>query len=70
MDYTDIQWKDMTDTDFHIWMRTAGLPDFRKLWGKIAPGDLSTKGQYRIQIDSNFETSKWEGQKKFVVSTN
>ena len=26
---------DMTDEHFIVWMRTAGLPNFRKLWGKI-----------------------------------
>jgi len=26
---------DVTDEHFIVWMRTAGLPSFRKLWGKI-----------------------------------
>jgi hypothetical protein len=26
----------MTDEHFIVWMRTAGLPNFRKLWGKLS----------------------------------
>lgn len=41
--YTYYQWIDVTDEHFIVWMRTAGLPKFRKLWGRIdvdmAPGD-------------------------------
>jgi hypothetical protein len=33
--WRDIQWLDMEDEHFMVWMRTAGLPNFRKLWGKI-----------------------------------
>jgi hypothetical protein len=28
----------MTDEHFIVWMRTAGLPNFRKLWGRIDNG--------------------------------
>lgn len=33
--YKYLQWYDMTDEHFIVWMRYAGLPTFRKLWGKI-----------------------------------
>lgn len=29
----DIQWIDPKDEHFIVWMRTAGMPNFRKLWG-------------------------------------
>lgn len=29
------QWIKVTDENFIVWMRTAGLPNFRKLYGKI-----------------------------------
>jgi len=38
----------------HVWMRTAGLPNFRKLWGKNTDQDLPA-GSYTIQIvDSKY----------------
>lgn len=45
--YKDIQWKDMLDQHFIIWMRTAGLPTFRKLWGRVY--DLEP-GVYYLEI--------------------
>jgi len=42
-----------------VWMRTAALPDFRKLWG-IVDGDLK-KGTYTISINNNFIVEKFEG---------
>ena len=36
--WEDVQWLDMTDEHFIVWMRTSGLPTFRKLWGRIDDG--------------------------------
>lgn len=66
--WEDIQWKDMTNEDFIIWMRTAGLPDFRKIWGKIDKADL-VSGYYRLVIDNQFDSSLWQGNKSFAIST-
>jgi len=49
----------MTDEHFIVWMRTAGLPNFRKLWGKI-PGDLEA-GKYEVEINNNFQVSSFQG---------
>ena len=38
---------------FIVWMRTAGLPNFRKLWGKITE-DLQP-GEYYLMIGNNYE---------------
>ena len=35
---------------FIVWMRTAGLPNFRKLWGRIEKG-LDT-GKYVLEVDN------------------
>ena len=31
-------WQDVTDEHFIVWMRVSGLPNFRKLWGRIRDG--------------------------------
>ena len=48
-------------------MRTAGLPNFRKLYGKIQ-SDLPA-GDYYLEIINNFDVSSFEGSKHFVLST-
>ena len=48
-------------------MRTAGLPNFRKLWGRIE-GDLLA-GTYQLDIVNNYDVSQFEGEKTFVLST-
>jgi len=40
----------MEDEHFIVWMRTAGLPNFRKLWGRI-PGGLEA-GDYEVHINN------------------
>lgn len=58
---------DMTDEHFIVWMRTAGLPNFRKLWGTI-DGDLEA-GKYKLKIENNYEVAPFNGGKSFVLST-
>ena len=55
-------------------MRTSGLPDFKKIWGKIDQ-DLKA-GDYTVEIDNcNFNSNSvynvkvFDGQKHFVLST-
>lgn len=48
-------------------MRTAGLPNFRKLWGKI---ETTLKaGTYTLEINNNYDVLSFEGKKTFVLST-
>ena len=47
-------------------MRTAGLPNFRKLYAKI---EEDLQGDYWLQIENNFDVSSFEGSKHFVLST-
>ena len=52
---------------FIVWMRTAGLPNFRKLWGIIEKG--LKKGKYTVEIADNYNVEPFEGNKKFVLAT-
>lgn len=65
--WKDIQWHDMEDQHFIVWMRTAGLPDFRKLWGKLENG-LSA-GDYTLKVNNHFDVKPFDGSKSFVLAT-
>lgn len=57
----------MEDEHFIVWMRTAGLPNFRKLWGSIK--DKLEAGSYFVSIQNNYEVEPFQGTKSFVLST-
>lgn len=59
------------DEGFVVWMRTAGLPTFRKLYGTIkAPTDGFKKGdKLTFSVIPNFLVSTIEGSKSLVVGT-
>lgn len=40
------------DQHLMVWMRTAALPDFRKIWGKNENTDLPA-GRWRLMVDSS-----------------
>lgn len=56
------------DQHLMVWMRTAGLPTFRKLYAKmdmdLHKGDILT-----IDIVNNFPVSSFSGTKSIIVST-
>jgi hypothetical protein len=62
----DKQWIDMTNEHFIVWMRPSGLPNFRKLWGRIHT-DLEP-GNYKLIVDNKFDVASFSGQKHFVLS--
>ena len=63
------QWIDITDEHFIVWMRPAGLPNFRKLWGRIEDVDLK-KGQIvNLTIENNYDVNKFDGKKFLILST-
>jgi len=65
--WKDIQWTDMEDDHFIVWMRYAGLPTFRKLWARIE--EPLTVGDYSIIIDNYYDVEPFEGKKSIVFST-
>eukprot|EP00002_Diphylleia_rotans_P000390 TRINITY_DN10209_c0_g1_i1.p1 TRINITY_DN10209_c0_g1~~TRINITY_DN10209_c0_g1_i1.p1 ORF type:complete len:330 (-),score=50.74 TRINITY_DN10209_c0_g1_i1:166-1155(-) len=58
---------DFENEDFIVWMRTAGLPKFRKLY-RIIDQDLSP-GQYSFNIRNRFDVEMFEGEKAVLLST-
>lgn len=55
--------------DLIVWMRTAALPNFRKLWGKITDRDLEAGQVINVTIDNVYNTYSFKGSKKLVLST-
>lgn len=56
------------DEHFAVWMRTAGLPTFRKLYMRQDKNNMAA-GTYRIIIHDNYPVSIFHGRKAIVVST-
>ncbi|CAL9089715.1 unnamed protein product [Musa textilis] len=54
--------------DLIVWMRTAALPRFRKLYGRIET-DLAANEQITVTIQNNYNTYSFEGKKNLVLST-
>jgi hypothetical protein len=48
-------------------MRTSGLPNFKKPWGKIDK-DIP-KGRYTMKINNNYQSAGWDGTRAFVLTT-
>mmetsp|Transcript_44771 Transcript_44771/g.43356 ORF Transcript_44771/g.43356 Transcript_44771/m.43356 type:complete len:177 (-) Transcript_44771:36-566(-) len=65
--WQEVQWIDIENEHFIVWMRTAGLPNFRKLWGRIETN--LEPGTYELVIYNQYDVSQFEGQKSFVFST-
>ncbi|GER48118.1 LEM3 (ligand-effect modulator 3) family protein /CDC50 family protein [Striga asiatica] len=55
--------------DLIVWMRTAALPTFRKLYGKIEV-DLQVDDLINVSIGNNYNTYSFNGKKKLVLSTS
>ncbi|XP_057986109.1 ALA-interacting subunit 3 isoform X2 [Hevea brasiliensis] len=54
--------------DLIVWMRTAALPTFRKLYGKIQK-DLQPDDEIHVILQNNYNTYSFNGKKKLVLST-
>lgn len=59
---------EVDDPHFMVWMRTAGLSDFRKLYG-IIEEDLSEGDVLTVDLTNDFEVQSFGGQKFVVIST-
>lgn len=55
--------------DLIVWMRSAALPNFRKLYRKVVNSDDLTNGKYKFLIDYNYPVTSFSGEKHIVLST-
>ncbi len=65
--YQSYQWADVEDERFIVWMRVAGMKNFRKPWG-IIHEDLP-EGKYKLLIQDKYPVSSFQGEKRFFMST-
>ncbi|KAI3388714.1 hypothetical protein SNEBB_011053 [Seison nebaliae] len=56
--------------DLIVWMRTAALPTFRKLWRRIdhTKHEYLIRGNYTVQIEYNYPVHRFEGTKRFIIA--
>jgi hypothetical protein len=57
------------DPHFMVWMRTAGLPTFKKLYAKIEDIELRNGDVLTINVTNVFPVSSFDGKKFLVIST-
>ncbi|RYP91753.1 hypothetical protein DL770_002097 [Monosporascus sp. CRB-9-2] len=55
------------DEHFMVWMRTAGLPDFSKLYARNDEEPM-IPGTYSLEIIDNFRTERYAGRKKILFT--
>ncbi|CAF0818235.1 unnamed protein product [Rotaria sordida] len=59
--------------DFIVWMRTAAMPTFRKLYRKLLRNSTFQnglpKGDYTLVVTYNYPVTSFAGRKQFIIST-
>ncbi|KAF4509514.1 hypothetical protein G6O67_003683 [Ophiocordyceps sinensis] len=53
---------------FQVWMRTAGLPTFSKLYQRN-DAEAMVDGRYQIVVDDHFPTLEYRGTKSILITT-
>eukprot|EP01001_Neometanema_parovale_P006218 NODE_2592_length_1384_cov_138.449643_g2464_i0.p1 GENE.NODE_2592_length_1384_cov_138.449643_g2464_i0~~NODE_2592_length_1384_cov_138.449643_g2464_i0.p1 ORF type:complete len:390 (-),score=99.64 NODE_2592_length_1384_cov_138.449643_g2464_i0:213-1331(-) len=57
------------DEDFMVWMRTASLPTFRKLYRKFNSTNFAAGDKLWIRVKNRFRVSDFGGKKFVILST-
>ena len=61
----------LRDEHFVVWMRTAGLPTFRKLYGTLTnPNGFNQGDVLTFAVVPNFEVASFGGTKALIISTS
>ncbi|XP_077077066.1 transmembrane protein 30Ab [Siphateles boraxobius] len=70
---TDSENNGFINEDFIVWMRTAALPTFRKLYRIIQKKNNTTptlpRGNYTLEVTYNYPVRSFEGRKRMILST-
>jgi len=73
LDPDNIDNNGLQNEDLIVWMRTAALPNFRKLYRILdledMGGKLSAGNTYKFEFDYKFQVDSFKGRKKVVLST-
>ncbi|XP_015252410.1 PREDICTED: cell cycle control protein 50A-like [Cyprinodon variegatus] len=73
LDPSDPENNGFINEDFIVWMRTAALPTFRKLYRIIHKNSSSTltlpSGSYTLKVAYNYPVSSFDGRKRMILST-
>mmetsp|Transcript_72877 Transcript_72877/g.170690 ORF Transcript_72877/g.170690 Transcript_72877/m.170690 type:complete len:401 (+) Transcript_72877:41-1243(+) len=59
----------VTSGHFLVWMRTAALPTFRKVWGRV-DSDIKAGTRLKVYVVHNFPAKEYYGRKAFIMSTS
>lgn len=57
------------DEHFIVWMRLAGVPKFRKLYGRLEGKEFREGETLNFTIANNFEVASFHGRKALVLAT-
>ncbi|KAI4884686.1 hypothetical protein NFI96_020387 [Prochilodus magdalenae] len=70
---TDSENNGFINEDFIVWMRTAALPTFRKLYRIIQKKNNMTptlpRGNYTLEVTYNYPVDSFDGSKRMILST-
>ena len=66
--FPNLKTEGLENEHFIVWMRTAGLPTFRKLYARIDK-DLKKGTQYSVAVNAGFNVTTFLGKKRLVLST-
>ncbi|KAI5642597.1 LEM3 (ligand-effect modulator 3) family / CDC50 family domain-containing protein [Phthorimaea operculella] len=74
LDEDDPENNGFQNEDLIVWMRTAALPTFRKLYRRVNHETEGfrkglSKGTYTLKIGYNYPVTDFDGRKSFIIST-
>lgn len=67
--FTGEDLSDVEDEDLIVWMRTAALPNFRKLYRRIEGTTLFAGDMLEFNISNVYNVHPFDGEKYLVLST-